>query len=254
MKKALLFIVLIGLLATGFYFGAPTFQTIEPIRPMVKGYVEFVDNLFGIEKAEITKIETNELFNETEATEETLNTENPEDPTENIEEIMDEEELNESTDSEETINPNEESEQASSKETGVKVPHYIDLSFYENTLFNFTYPDAYEVNEDSDLAYSITKDGEAIAYIDVFDNPEGLSIAAFLENDNIVNYLLEATKLDLETETLEVGEKTIYIKDYPGINTQDVYLIQFTDKIIIVQVQAEQPAVKSIIISTIEER
>jgi len=265
MKKILILLLLLLIITGGLYAGASTFQTIEPIRPFIQQYVAFVDTLLGIEKAEIGTVTTEEIFNENEHLNdakneivdselETADTEN-ENSNDSQQEALENDNDAENTDSPVSDKESlDEEQQADETLSEYDQTEYINLKFYEDEIMNFTYPSDYEILNTSDLSLEIQKNGQNLAYLDIFENPEQLSLTDFLKQDNISNYLLDVTSYKLETESLDIGQSTTYIKDYPGIQKQDIYLVVFNDKIILIKVFEEKEAIKKYLVSNLEER
>lgn len=235
MKKILIFVLLDVIILVGLYFGAPTLKELEPISGPVGAYEDFVNGIIGIQKEEpIVEVEA-----EAEPEEEP----NPK-PTD------DEEEPEEEVIKDEVI-PEEEEEPV---ETGPK-PAIIDLSFYSDDKINFTYPKEFVIVEVTDSTFEMqTEQGNLLATFDIFENKSNLALAEFLKQDNIVDYLDEADRVSIKAETLAVAEEAIYLKDFPGFITQDVYLVRIPGFVFLIQARNQKDLVRKYVVPTLEAK
>jgi hypothetical protein len=235
MKKILLFLVLIVIILVGLYFAAPAFKQVGVIAEPIEAYESFVNDLLGKDSGE-------EIIEE-QPVEEAAEEEVEEDP-------IDEEEIEEDLIEDEIIEEEPEQEEPSGPR-----PSLIDLSFYSDDRINFTYPSEFEVVEVSDLAFELTTgQGNLVATFDMFENRENLSISEFVKNDNIVDYVAEAERGAIKPETLAVAEEAIYLADFPGFITQDVYLVRIPGFIILIQARNQKDLVRQYVVPTLEAR
>lgn len=233
MKKILLLLFLLLVIALGVYFGASAFKELPVVGPAVESYQEAVDDLLGKDRVVLEEEESPEKEPEEEPEEETE---------EQVESELEEE-------------PEEEPIEEEPEETGVEVPELINLGFYEDERVNFTYPAGMSVVKASDLTIELRDaEGKLAAYFDFFENPENKNLDSFLQSDNVIDYLSEAVRMDVEVRSLTVGDESIYLQDYPGLIEQDIYLIRIPDYVIIVQARSDKELIRKYVAPTLEAR
>lgn len=127
--------------------------------------------------------------------------------------------------------------------------------FFENAFIKFSHPSYLEILNGSLSFVEIKSSNELIGTLNIYSNPEKLSLEDFVLRDNLVNYFEEANKLGLEIAEFEIptSVRSVKVSEYPGTKKSDIYLIEFEGLIIVAVDFSEDNVVGEYILRSMEK-
>lgn len=109
------------------------------------------------------------------------------------------------------------------------IPRRASVSVYEGAFVKFSYNSSYTVDDET-LTSLVLKDSEGtqVATADIYTNENNLPPYEFLQqSENIINYFDESESNNIVPEEIYLNDAlhSVKFEGFPGVVTQDVYLI-----------------------------
>jgi hypothetical protein len=146
-----------------------------------------------------------------------------------------------------------------SSESGTKkrmVPKiFTTQKFFENAFIKFTHPGYIEILNGSISFIEVKSKEELIGTINIYSNPEKLSLEEFVKRDNLVDYFAEANKLGIPAEDFAIPTSTKAVKftEYPGTKVSDIFLVEFDGLVVVAVDFSEDKVVGEYILRSMEK-
>jgi hypothetical protein len=136
------------------------------------------------------------------------------------------------------------------------VPSIRAAKVFENAFIRFSHPSYIEIKNLNINFLEIWNDEEEmIGTINVYSNPEGLSLEEFVKKDNLVDYFTESQARGIESSNFDIptAETGVKFNAYPELKTADIYLIKFNDSIILAKDYSEDKVVGEYLLRSMEK-
>lgn len=109
------------------------------------------------------------------------------------------------------------------------------VKLYENPFIRFSYPSYISFKSQTLNSVEIWNKEELAGTINIYSNPDELSLEDFSQKDNIIDYFTEGAAKGLVSEDFEIptAKRVVRFSDYPELKKADIYLIEFNQLIVI---------------------
>jgi hypothetical protein len=136
-----------------------------------------------------------------------------------------------------------------------KVPSLTQQKIFENSFIRFSHPGFVSFQKETVNFLEIWNQEKSIGTINIYDNPENISIAEFVKRDNLVNYFEEAKIKGVENEEFEVptAREAFVFREFPGIELMDVYLVSFDKVFVLVKDYSDDKVVGEYLVRSMEK-
>lgn len=126
---------------------------------------------------------------------------------------------------------------------------------FENAFIRFSHPNYISVINKNISFLEIYNNETLVGTLNIYSNPEKLSLENFVKKDNIVDYYLESSKLGILTEEFKVPtvSKGVVFRQYPGTKEADIYLLDMDGFIVVASDFSEDKIIGEYLLRSIEK-
>jgi hypothetical protein len=147
---------------------------------------------------------------------------------------------------------------------GIKIPKPKRVSvnqnlkaaqLYENPFIRFSHP-AYISFKNQTLNFlEIWKEEEMIGTMNIYSNPEKLSLEDFVKGENLVDYFTESVAKGVTSEDFDIptAKRAVKFSDYLELKQSDIYLIDLDGTIVVAKDFSSDKVVGEYLLRSIEK-
>lgn len=126
---------------------------------------------------------------------------------------------------------------------------------YENPFIRFSHP-AYISFKNQTLNFlEIWKEEEMVGTINIYSNPENLSLEEFVKGENLVDYFTESQAKGVTSEEFDIptAKRAVKFADYLELKQSDIFLIDLDGTIVVAKDFSSDKIVGEYLLRSIEK-
>jgi hypothetical protein len=126
---------------------------------------------------------------------------------------------------------------------------------FENPFIRFSYPGYIEFKNETLNFIEIFQDEASIGTINIYADPEDLSLQEFVKKDNLIDYFTESSLKGIEMQEFNIPTAVSAFKfeAYPELNIADIYLLKFNGVIVVAKDYSTDKVVGEYLVRSMEK-
>lgn len=129
------------------------------------------------------------------------------------------------------------------------------VQLFENPFIRFSYPSYISFKSQSLNFIEVLNQEVLIGTMNIYSNPEELSLEEFSQKENIVDYFTESQKQGTSFEVFDIptAKRAVKFANYQELQIADVYLIELNQIIVIAKDFSEDDVIGEYLLKSIEK-